>query len=143
MFAIQEIKSAHQKVKSGADFPAYINELQSLGVSFYKTHVEDGRTAYFDKTNASIQSEGGSNRLTIAPLVDIDSFQKQLKAHQNGQTDYPTFLADCAQFGVAYWKVDLSEKTCAYFGLEDQLLIEENITGLSILAYFLAINFKK
>ena len=32
MFTLEQIKLAHSKVKSGADFPAYIKELKALGV---------------------------------------------------------------------------------------------------------------
>ena len=32
-FTIDEIKAEHQKVKSGADFPNYIQQIKQLGVS--------------------------------------------------------------------------------------------------------------
>ena len=44
MFTIEQIQSAHSKVKSGADFPKYIQEIKALGVTSYETYVEDGRT---------------------------------------------------------------------------------------------------
>lgn len=31
MFTIEQIKTAHSQVKSGADFPAYIQEIKKLG----------------------------------------------------------------------------------------------------------------
>jgi hypothetical protein len=36
MFAVEQIKTAHSKVKSGADFPAYIQDIKKLGVTFIK-----------------------------------------------------------------------------------------------------------
>lgn len=30
MFTVEQIKAAHAKVKSGADFPGYITEIKSL-----------------------------------------------------------------------------------------------------------------
>ena len=47
MFTLDQIKSAHSKVKSGADFPAYIKEIKQLGVTYYETFVSDGHTVYF------------------------------------------------------------------------------------------------
>lgn len=47
MFTIEQIGVAHSKVKSGADFPAYIRELKKLGVVHYKTFVADGHTDYY------------------------------------------------------------------------------------------------
>ena len=41
MFTLEQIKSAHSKVKSGADFPNYVQDIIKLGVIFYETHVSD------------------------------------------------------------------------------------------------------
>jgi hypothetical protein len=43
MFTVEQIKTAHGKVKSGADFPAYIQDIKKLGVTSYETFVTDGR----------------------------------------------------------------------------------------------------
>jgi hypothetical protein len=47
MFTIEQIKAAHSKVKSGTDFPAYVQELIALGVTGYETYVADGHTGLF------------------------------------------------------------------------------------------------
>ena len=36
MFTVEQIKAAHSKVKSGADFPAYIQEIKALGLLIMK-----------------------------------------------------------------------------------------------------------
>ncbi|MGB4398918.1 MAG: DUF1398 family protein [Daejeonella sp.] len=36
MFTAEQIKAAHSKVKSGADFPAYIQDIKALGVTGYE-----------------------------------------------------------------------------------------------------------
>jgi len=46
MFTVKQITTAHRKVKSGADFPAYIKEIKQLGVTNYETFVSDGHTHY-------------------------------------------------------------------------------------------------
>ena len=47
MFTVEQIKAAHSKVKSGAEFPAYIKDIKSLGVTYYETFVTDGHTDYY------------------------------------------------------------------------------------------------
>lgn len=42
MFTVEQIKAAHSKVKSGADFPAYIQEIKSLGVTHYEAYSLTG-----------------------------------------------------------------------------------------------------
>lgn len=44
MFTEAQIKHAHSKVQSGADFPAYIQEIISLGVISYDVYVADGHS---------------------------------------------------------------------------------------------------
>jgi len=35
MFTVEQIDKAHEKVKSGADFPNYIQEIKQMGVTAY------------------------------------------------------------------------------------------------------------
>ena len=53
MFTVEQIESAHEKVKSGADFPNYIQEIKKLGVLSFETWVFDGHTEYFGKNGMS------------------------------------------------------------------------------------------
>lgn len=39
MFTVEQIEQAHGKVKSGADFPKYIQEIKALGVTSFETWV--------------------------------------------------------------------------------------------------------
>ena len=47
MFTVEQIESAHEKVKSGTDFPKYIQEIKEMGVISFKTWVYDSHTEYF------------------------------------------------------------------------------------------------
>ena len=58
---MQQLKAAHSKVKSGADFPAYIRKIKALGVTHYDTYVNNGhilRILYEkqSKTSRSVRS---------------------------------------------------------------------------------------
>lgn len=126
MFTLDSIKSIHSKVKSGADFPAYIKALKELGVLSYETFVADGHTIYFGENGFSIQSEGKIETLEINSFSVAEQFIFDLKTHQEGKTDYPTFCSDCAKSGVEKWVVDMKTMTCTYYDLaENQLLVEQ------------------
>ena len=56
MFTIEQIKAAHSKVKSGADFPGYIQDIKRLGVNAFETWVIDSHTEYFGKDGYHIRS---------------------------------------------------------------------------------------
>lgn len=129
-FTIDEIKAEHQKVKSGADFPKYIQSLKNLGVSHYISNVADGNVEYFDAEQQSDSTGSKYETLTISDKLDIENFKFRLKLHQQGDTDYPTFCKDCADNGVKGWKVDLNEMTCTYFDKSGNNILVELIPSL-------------
>ena len=65
MFAIEQIKTAHSKVKSGADFPAYIIEIKKLGVIYYDTFMSDGHTDFFGVSDFKISSTAKYSTLRL------------------------------------------------------------------------------
>ena len=126
MFTLDQIKAAHSNVKSGADFPAYIRDIKKLGVIWYETSVKDGHTDYYGENNFKTSSVSRYADLTIAGSSNPTEFKANLKAHQQGKTDYPTFCSDCAKSGIEKWIVDLNKMTCAYFDLaRNEVLVEQ------------------
>lgn len=125
MFTIQQIKEAHSKVKTGADFPKYMQDIIALGVTSFETFVFDNHTNYYGKDNFQIASEGFSETLDIANHSNVNQFKSDLKAHQEGKTDYMTFLKDCAKSGVEKWIVVMDKMTCAYYDKAgNEMLVE-------------------
>ncbi|KAL9652312.1 hypothetical protein ABK040_011970 [Willaertia magna] len=126
LFTLEQIKQAHKKVKSGADFPVFIKDIKHLGVTHFDTFVSDGHTDYFGTNNYKISSPPEYETLVIADISNEEQFKHDLKAHQNGKTDYPTFCLDAAKSGVYKWAVHLDEMTCTYCDKGGKkILIEE------------------
>jgi len=126
MFTIDQINEAHAKVKSGADFPNYIQDLIKLGVTGFETYVADGHTVYFGE-GANIQSEAKYATLKLADESDKDQFQEDLTTHQQGKTSYQTFCLDCAWSGVEKWVVDMTKMTCVYYDKAGHEMLAEAI----------------
>lgn len=127
MFDLNEIKTAYAKVKSGADFPAYIQDLKKMGVKKYITYVKDGHTQYSGENNFQIKSEREYSKLTVANISDKERFKHFLKSHQRGQTDFTTFCNNSAQSGVEKWIVDIEMMTCIYYAKSKEIMLEETI----------------
>jgi uncharacterized protein YbcV (DUF1398 family) len=126
MFTVEQIEQAHKKVKSGADFPKYIQEIKEFGVKGFETWVKDSHTEYFGDTNFSAQSNAKYDELVISDYSNKEFFMSQLKSHQQGKTDYFTFCKDCAEAGIEKWVVTLEEMTCTYFDKKgNEILVEE------------------
>src|SRR4051812_31458396 len=125
MFTIDQIKQAHSKVKSGADFSTYIQDLICLGVQSYETLVADGHTIYYGENKFTETSAPKYSELIISDVCKTEEFLKDLKLHQEGKTSYPTFCADCAKSGIIKWIIDINKMTCTYFDkTNNEILIE-------------------
>jgi len=129
MFTIEQIKEAHAKVKSGADFPNYIQDLIILGVKGYDTFVHDGHVEYYGVNNYTVISDEKYNLIEIAKSANKERFIEFLVMHQDGQTDYLTFCNHSAQCGIAKWRVAIIEMTCTYFDLAGNEILIEKIPG--------------
>ena len=127
MFRIDQIKEAHSKVKSGADFPVYIQNLIALGVQGYDIFVDDGHEEYFGTDNYRVATTNNYESIAIAPLASKERFIEFLVMHQDGQTDYLTFCHHAAQCGIAKWSVNIIEMTSTYFDLSDAAVLIEKI----------------
>lgn len=130
MFTVEQIEQAHEKVKSGADFPKYIEEIKGLGVICFVTWVKDSRTEYFGENNFNTNSKSKYDELIISKNSDRKSFQTRLKKHQKGETDYLTFCKDCAKTGIEKWIVRLDEMTCIYYDKAGNEILVEQIPQL-------------
>lgn len=127
MFTIEQIKTAHSKVKSGADFPNYIRDIMNLGVTGYETCVMDGHSIFFGKEGYHTQWEAKYLPLTIATTSYPEKFTSELKAHQQGKTDYLSFCRTAAETGVEKWVVNLEKMTCTYFDKAGGEVLVESI----------------
>lgn len=127
MFSISQIKEAHSKVKSGADFPNYIKDLIALGVKSYDTFVSDGHSEYNSTDGYTIKSDTKYSLLDVSDTSDSEKFKHYLKIHQQGQTDYLTFCNHCAECGIEKWRVDMANMTCTYYTKTGTEILAEKI----------------
>ncbi len=115
MFTVRQIELAHSKIKTGADFPKYIQEIKELGVIGFETWVTDSHTEYFGRNDFQTMSEPKYEKMEIADISDQGKFTEYLKIHQKGESDYYTFCKHCAETGIEKWFVNLDKMTCTYY----------------------------
>lgn len=126
MFTLNQIEFAHIKVKSGADFPKYIQEIKELGVKCFETWVCDSHTVYYGSNNFELKSRPKYEQLKVAEKLNKELFIIQLKKHQQGETDYLKFCNDCVENGIEKWIVNLEKLTCIYYDKKgEQILVEK------------------
>jgi uncharacterized protein YbcV (DUF1398 family) len=124
---LKAIEQEQEKVKSGADFPQYIQAIKKLGVEEFVTYVSDSHTQYFGNNGHQLSSKARYEPLVVAAVSHKKKFTKYLKMHQAGQTDYFSFCRHCAETGIDRWIVNLSLMTCTYYDQKHQIILTESI----------------
>ena len=127
MFTVEQIKVAHSKVKSGADFPSYIKEINSLGVTHYEAYVTDGHTDYHGGNDHITTVPPKYEPIVIADIPQTEKFKAELLAHQQGKTDYLTFIKMCAETGIEKWEICMDKMTCTYYDKAGNEILVEKI----------------
>jgi uncharacterized protein YbcV (DUF1398 family) len=127
MFTVEQIKAAHSKVKSGADFPSYIKEIKGLGVTHYEAYVTDGHIDYHGANNYAANAPAKYDPLEIANISKGEEFKAELVAHQQGKTDFLTFIKMCATFGIEKWAICMDKMTCTYYDKAGKEILVEQI----------------
>lgn len=126
MFTVEQIIAAHSKVKSGADFPSYIKEIKSLGVTHYEAYVTDGHIDYHGANDYTAKVPAKYDPLPIADNAKREEFRTELVAHQQGKTDFLTFIKRCATTGIEKWAICMDKMTCTYYDKSgNEILVEE------------------
>lgn len=127
MFTIEEIHEAFRKVKSGADFPQFVQDLKNIGVIYYDNYVNDGRTVYYGINNFIINGETKYPSISINTDSSTAKLKHSIFIHQQGQTDYLTFCKQAAEAGVEKWTTHMFELTVTYLDIHGNKLTVEPI----------------
>lgn len=130
MFTLNQIHDAHAKVKSGADFPQYIQDLKDLWVRSYTIFVSDGHAEYQGHDKYTITSPAKYESLVISNTTDKEWFIANLKLHQQWGSDYMTFCQHAAQAGITRRVIEMDTMTCTYYNYDDQAIVIEMIPSV-------------
>ncbi len=121
------MKAAHAKVKSGADFPAYVKEIKQLGLVHYDFMVKNGRTVYHGVNGFQVSSDSIYPEKTISAAASPAAVKQIIAEHQQGKSDFPTFCQLVADAGVEKWVVDTAAMVCSYYDLSGNSIVAEPI----------------
>ncbi|HEY0245209.1 MAG TPA: DUF1398 family protein [Mucilaginibacter sp.] len=130
MFTDRQLKAAHSKIKSGVDFPKYVQEIKNLGLILHEFIVKDGTTIYYSEYRYSTSSLPMYEPLNIANQSSKELLQQAITQHRHGDTDFISFCKQAADAGVENWVIDTQKMVCIYYDLAGTNMITEPIPQL-------------
>jgi uncharacterized protein YbcV (DUF1398 family) len=127
MFTKDQIEAAHQKVQSGADFPAYVEEIKQLGVKSHEVVLTDGNWIFKGANDWVVQFHSGLAPVDVSTEASPAYFQEILAKHQKGESDFPTFCRQAGEAGVERWISDFEQMHVTYVGSNGAVIKVEAI----------------
>lgn len=126
-FTVEQMKAAHAKVKSGADFPRYIQEIKALGLKRYTFDLTDGTVTYFGENGYQVAAPAIYEPKSLNPIASPDDLVDIISIHQQGKTDFQTFCQQVIAAGVKQWVIDTDRMLCIYEDLKGNEMVAEPI----------------
>ncbi|UJR10913.1 hypothetical protein I4U23_015099 [Adineta vaga] len=127
MFTLKQIEEAHSNVKTGHDYPRYVQNLKKLGMTRYEHFLKSGITVYYGTNDYKIGSSPTHEPIDISPNASPTGLKEIISKHQQGQTDFPTFSLQAAENGTDRWIVNLEAMVCTYYDQQGNEMYAEPI----------------
>ncbi len=115
MLTIDHISQIHASVKSGSNFPQYVQDLKALGLAYYDVFICDGHSEYHAVSGEQLQTPDKYQYLEIAPKANTQALRQTIRKHQRGQINFLTFCLQAAHAGVHAWRTDITHLRCIFY----------------------------
>lgn len=132
MFTVEQIKENLSQVKTGADFPVLAMSLKNIGVTYYETRMEDGRSVYHGENGYELLTGPNYEPIVVSDKVNIEQLKVDITNHQQGRSDYFQISRQSANNGIEKWAVCLVTMTCTYIDKEGNKVWVEQIPDASV-----------
>ncbi|WP_033224792.1 DUF1398 domain-containing protein [Streptomyces virginiae] len=106
-------------------FPYLAEALRRAGVTRCRMVVPSNAMLYLtDAGPVAVQGEP-----LVTGIVDVMPFDREaliaaLRADRAGETTFPEFVQGCWKAGIVRYDVDLSARTCTYYGADGDSYVE-------------------
>ncbi|MFI1400446.1 DUF1398 domain-containing protein [Streptomyces sp. NPDC020681] len=106
-------------------FPYLAEALRQGGVTRCRMAVPSNAMLYLtDAGPVAVQGEPPATGMLDVMPFDRQALITALRADQAGQTTFPEFVQGCWNAGIVWYDVDLTARTCTYYGADGDSYIE-------------------
>jgi uncharacterized protein YbcV (DUF1398 family) len=127
--AVENLKAAQQRGLAGrpkvGGFPYLAETLRRAGVRRNLWFLPACQSVYLtEKGPVVVQGTPLIEGMVEVPAFNPEGLILALRADQAGQGTFPEFLLASWKAGVVRYEVDLIERTCTYYGVNDETYVE-------------------
>ncbi|MEU4171236.1 DUF1398 family protein [Streptomyces sp. NPDC026665] len=106
-------------------FPYLAESLRQAAVTRCRMTVPSNAMLYLTAAGpVTVQGEPLVTGMVDVPPFDREALIEALRADQAGLTTFPEFVQGCWKAGVVRYDVDLTARTCTYYGADDDAYVE-------------------
>lgn len=127
--AIENLKLAQQRGMAGrpkvGGFPYLAETLRRAGVIRNLWYLPACQSLYItDKGPVVVQGKCLIDGMAEVPPFNREALIVALRTDQPGESTFPEFLMASWKAGVVRYDVNFSERTCTYYGVDDEKYVE-------------------
>jgi uncharacterized protein YbcV (DUF1398 family) len=111
----ETLRAIYSRPRTGADFPALVRELKSVGIVSYDHVIETGANVFHGKNGETLTLPNMGPAHPVSDRPNLDALKKIISEHQRGLSNYPELCRLVGEVGVEKWVCDLRAMTCSYF----------------------------
>jgi uncharacterized protein YbcV (DUF1398 family) len=128
--AIENLQAAQQRAMAKrpkvGGFPYLAETLRRAGVTRNLWFLPACQSLYLTQ-DGPVVAQGTP---LLSGIADVAPFNREaliaaLRTDQAGNSTFPEFLVGCWRAGIVHYDVDLTARTCTYYGCKDEKYLEE------------------
>jgi uncharacterized protein YbcV (DUF1398 family) len=128
--AVQNLQEAMQRAESirpkVGGFPYLAETLRQAGAIRNLWYLPSCQGIFrTEKGAVAVQATPLVSGMAEVPAFDRAALIRALRADQAGETTFPQFLEASWKAGVVKYDVDFAARTVSYFGVSDEVYVEE------------------
>ncbi len=128
--AIENLQQAMQRGESirpkAGGFPHLAETMRQAGITRNLWYLPSCHCIFQTTQGAvALQAQPLISGMADIPSFDKEAFLKALRADQAGQITFPEFLEASWKAGIVRYDVDFTARTVTYYGVHDEVYIEE------------------
>ena len=128
--AIQNLQEAMQRAEAirpkVGGFPYLAEALRQAGATRNLWHLPSCQCIFRTREGAvAVQGKPLISGMSDVPVFDRAALIRALRCDQAGETTFPEFLEASWKAGVVKYDVDFTARTVSYYGVADEVYVEE------------------
>lgn len=126
---LERLCQATDRLRSSAELPELVMEMERLGITHCHTYLADGSTCYYGPGFFRLEGPAKWSWSPVSDVPDAHMLAHALELHHAGRTDRDMFLRQAADAGVEVFTTHVSDRSITFLDSEGHVMVVEPVVA--------------